>query len=110
MEKKNYVYKVCASGYVCDTLKSAVSAAYDEMLYQAERVRIGAFNSDGYYGSFKVTLSTPVVYKVRGGYKVKAISSCGTVMSRRIDVFEPYSANKDGYHDFEILRNPKKLW
>ena len=106
MEKKNYVYKICAQGYVCGTLKSAISAAYDEMLYQAERI---SKYGEGYCGSYKVTLSTPVAYKVRGGYKVKAISSCGTVMSRRIDVFEPYNANKDGYHDFELLRNPKHI-
>lgn len=102
MSKKNYVYKLCCGGWIFSSLEGAVSGAFYDMKKNAEKMR-----DPNTYRIVKATCSTPVVTKVKGGYKVTTITSCGTIMTRRIDVFEPECIEKNLQYNFELLKNPK---
>jgi hypothetical protein len=102
--KKNYVYKLCQSGWVFSNLEGAISGAYYDMKKYAERVL-----DRNRRKWVKATCSTPVVTKVRGGYKVQTITSIGTVLSRRIDVFEPEYIEPKLQCNYELLKNSKTL-
>ena len=102
--KKNYVYKLCQNGWVFANLEGAISGAYYDMKKYAERIW-----DPSKWRYVKATCSTPVVTKVKGGYKVRTITSIGTVLSRRIDVFEPEFIEKKLQYNYELLKNPKTI-
>lgn len=73
--KKNYIYKVNASGEICVDLQTAIKQAYN-----------GIVKSNGYYYEDE-RISKPFTAKVRGGYLVIVITYDGNIFQRRIDVF-----------------------
>lgn len=102
--EKNYVYKLCSAGWIFANLESAVSGAYHDMKAYASRMY-----DPNTHKSVQATCSRPVVTKIKGGYKVSTITSCGTVLYRRIDVFEPEYIDKESQYDYELLKNPTTL-
>lgn len=80
--KKNYVYKVNATGEVFHDLSSAVNAAALS-LYSRTR-----------YGQHRI--SNPVAVKRQGGYAVHAFDLYGKCLTANIDVFVPATFTKRG--------------
>ena len=74
MKKKNYVYRLICTGVDYADLKTAVQDAY-------ANIRFNTCEKD--------RLSSPYVLKVRGGYQVSVFRNDGSVLRRKIDVFEP---------------------
>ena len=80
--KKNYVYKVNATGEIFHDLPSAVNAAALS-LYARNR-----------YGQHRI--SDPVAVKRQGGYAVHAFDLYGKCLTANIDVFVPATFTKKG--------------
>jgi len=80
--KKNYVFKVCATGEVFHNLNSAVNAAALS-IYQRNR-----------YSTMRI--SDPIAVKRAGGYAVHAFDMYGKVHTANIDVFVPATFTKKG--------------
>ena len=79
--KKNYVYKVNATGQVFNDLQSAVNDAALS-LYQSHK--------------YNHRISDPVAVKRNGGYTVYVFDLYGRVYKREIDVFVPATFTKKG--------------
>jgi hypothetical protein len=79
MKKKNYIYRLVCSGVDYANLETAVQDAYAS-------IRANTHDTD--------RLSSPYVLKVKGGYQVSVFRNDGSVLRRKIDVFEPCAQNR----------------
>lgn len=76
MKKKNYVYKLCATNRIYADRDSAVQAAFDHIKQVNWTLPYPA-----------KAISSPVLIKVHGGYRVVCFDEVGRMLSRKLDVF-----------------------
>lgn len=107
MKKKNYVYKLCVTNRIYADRDSAVQAAFDHIKQVNWMLPYPA-----------KSISSPVLIKVHGGYRVVCFDEVGRMLSRKLDVFAAEKKKRVvGYkpmmarHELEVglkadLKNP----
>lgn len=90
----SYVYKVCKTNNIHDTLESAVQEAIKDLRYDLQ------------WRYPRDTYSKPIVTKTVGGYLVTIITMEGCVYRRQIDVFTPANI-VDSQHKFSYIMDKR---
>ena len=75
MKRKNYIYKLCATNRIYADRDSAVQAAFNNIKKSYTTV------------AYSTRISSPILLKVAGGYKVACFDENGRMLSRKLDVF-----------------------